>query len=143
MSGGTAADGRVDHVRDEAAAMVGEFRRRLVLVPLHDGGLMSAELGGLRWIYAFTSQEALAAFARGRGVGGDWEFRTLYGARLLDEVIPSLDFWCGVALDVGSEGGELLPPVRGIVPERAAVEAAMGESATGSAAVVPGEGAEA
>jgi hypothetical protein len=123
MSGEAAADGR-EELR-EAVAMVGEFRRRLVLVPLADGGLMSAELGGgLRWIYAFTSRETLASFARGRGVGGEWEFQSLYGARLLDEVIPPLGFPCGVAVDAGSEGGLLLPPVRGIVPERASVEAA-------------------
>ncbi|WP_206322131.1 SseB family protein [Streptomyces sp. HNM0575] len=112
------------HAEWEVAATVGEFRRRLVLVPLLDGGLMSAESGGLRWIYAFTSREALAEFARGRGDGGEWEFQSLYGARLLDEVVPSLDFWCGVAVDAGSEDGVLLPPVRGIVPERAAVDAA-------------------
>ncbi|HEV7626245.1 MAG TPA: SseB family protein [Streptomyces sp.] len=122
MSGEAAADGQVE-LRD-VTTMVGEFRRHLVLVPLVDGGLMSAELGGLRWIYAFTSQETLVSFARGRGVGGDWDFQALYGARLLDEVIPSLDFPCGVAVDAGSEDGQLLPPVRGIVPERAAVDAA-------------------
>lgn len=139
MPGETAAaDGRVDRAQDEVAAMIGEFRRSLVLVPLHEGGLMSAQLGGLHWIYAFTSQETLAAFARVRDVGGEPEFRTLYGARLLDEVIPSLDSWCGVALDVGTDEAVLLPPVRGVVPERAAVEAVM--EAAGGAAGLGAEG---
>jgi len=37
-------------------------------------------------------------------------------------VIPALDFACGVAVDAGSEGGVLLPPVAGIVPNAAAYE---------------------
>jgi len=110
----------------EAAALVGEFRRHPVLVPLVDGGLMSAEQGGLRWLFAFTSAETLAAFARQRDEGGaadvGRECASVYGARLLDEVIPALDFPCGVAVDAGSEGGVLLPPVRGIVRPSAALD---------------------
>lgn len=117
----------------EAAALVGEFRRRAVLVPLVDGGLMSAEQGGLRWLFAFTSQDTFAAFTRQRDEGpadGEWECASVYGARLLDEVIPALDFPCGVAVDAGSEGGVLLPPVRGIVPPSAALDTqAEGEQA--------------
>ncbi|WP_070018783.1 hypothetical protein [Streptomyces nanshensis] len=108
----------------DGLARLGEFRRQLVLVPLLDGGLASAELAGLRWIYAFSSPEALTVFAQGRRAGGEWEFQTLYGARLLDEVIPSLRSRCGVVLDAGTEDGRLLPPMRGIVPDRAALETA-------------------
>lgn len=106
----------------EPAAQVGEFRRSMVLVPLVGGGLMSAEQGGLRWLYAFTSEETFAEFARARGEAGEWECASVYGARLLDAVIPSLDFACGVAVDAGSEGGVLLPPVAGIVPQAAVPE---------------------
>lgn len=118
----------------EVMEMVGEFRRSLVLAPLLDGGWMSAEQAGLRWLYAFTSEETLAAFARGRGQGGEWEFQRVYGARLLDEVIPGLEFPCGVAVDAGSEGGVLLPPVRGIVPEHAAIDAQTVTGAEGAGA---------
>lgn len=104
----------------EFPALLGDFRRRSVLVPLVDGGLMSAEQSGLRWLYAFTSEETFAEFARGRGGTDDWEYARVYGARLLDEVIPALDFPYGVAVDAASEGGLLLPPVRGIVPDSAA-----------------------
>lgn len=106
------------------AAMLGEFRRRPVLVPLVDGGLMSAEQGGLRWLFAFTGEATFAAFARQRPEAeqqAEWECASVYGARLLDEVIPALDFPCGVAVDAGSEGGVLLPPVPGIVPASAAL----------------------
>lgn len=107
----------------EPAALVGEFRRNTVLVPLVDGGLMSAEQGGLRWLFAFTGDDTFAEFARQRDEdAAGWECATVYGARLLDEVIPSLDFPCGVAVDAGSEGGLLLPPVTGIVPPSAALD---------------------
>lgn len=47
----------------------------------------------------------------------------MLGARLLDVAIPAMPVPYGVALDVGSEGqGALFPPVRGIVPDAAAVD---------------------
>lgn len=64
-------------------ALLGEFRRRTVLVPVVDGGLMSAEQGELRWLYAFTSEETFADFVRGRGGTGDWAYARVYGAELL------------------------------------------------------------
>ncbi|WP_443059352.1 hypothetical protein [Streptomyces sp. NBC_00435] len=54
----------------DPARLLGEFRRAVLLVPLADGpdgGLMSAASGGIRWIYAFTDEEALARFAGARG----------------------------------------------------------------------------
>lgn len=101
--------------------MIGEFRRSLVLVPLRDGGILTADQGGVRWIYAFTDTDTLTAFAQARGEGGEWEFRRVYGARLIDETLGEVSGPCGVAVDVGSEGAFVLPPVDGIVPEAAAV----------------------
>ncbi|NLU66680.1 SseB family protein [Streptomyces sp. HNM0574] len=108
----------------EVRALVGEFRRSLVLVPLRDGGIMTGDLGGVRWIYAFTDTDTLTAFARSRGEGGQWPFRRVYGARLLDETVGEVDGPCGVAVDVGSEGAFVLPPVEGIVAGHAVVEGA-------------------
>ena len=48
------------------AALLGEFRRSAVLVPLFQGGLMSGDFGGIRWIYAFTDEAAW------RGSTRDW-----------------------------------------------------------------------
>ncbi|GAA3377784.1 hypothetical protein GCM10020367_54830 [Streptomyces sannanensis] len=37
---------------------MGEFRRATLPAPVSGGGLMSGEQGGVRWIYAFTDEEA-------------------------------------------------------------------------------------
>ncbi|MFC9245535.1 SseB family protein [Streptomyces sp. NPDC057136] len=111
--------------RDEFAVLLGEFRRTAVLVPLDvHGDLWSAEQNGVRWIVAFSDEEALARFAFARGdAGREWTYRTVLGARLLDVMVPLLRGPAGVALDAGSEdGGMLFPPVVGIVPEAVAVD---------------------
>ncbi|EFL16702.1 hypothetical protein [Streptomyces sp. C] len=101
-----------------------EFRGQVVLVP-HDeqGGLWTAPLGGLDWICAFSDEEALARFAQARDeTDRAWDFRRVPGAWLLDEVIPALDFPCGVALDAAGPDGTVFPPVRGIVPDSVALD---------------------
>lgn len=122
--------------RREAAALLGEFRRTAVLVPLSDDGSpLTGEHGGIRWIYAFSDEPSLARFAIARGEGArEWPYDRVLGARLLDVAIPAMPVPYGVALDVGSEGqGALFPPVMGIVPDVAAVD--------GDAGARPGPGA--
>lgn len=118
MRGGSGHSGR----------LLGEFRRTALLVPLSggdDGGLMSGWQGGVRWIYAFTDEEALARFAVQRGAGvHEWEYLSILGARLVDAVIPTVDGPTGVAVDVADEDGSMLfPPVVGIVADAYAVDA--------------------
>ncbi|WP_406392087.1 SseB family protein [Streptomyces sp. NBC_00882] len=110
-------------------ALVGEFRRGEVLVPVVDGSLLSVEAGGIRWLFAFTDEAALERFAaaRGEAVPG-WV--PVFGAWLLDQVIPRVDGPAGVAVDAGSPTGLVLPPVAGIVPDAVAVDVASKESAT-------------
>ncbi|WP_420833980.1 SseB family protein [Streptomyces antarcticus] len=118
-------DDRVAAARWEFAALLGEFRRTAVLVPFDEqGSLWTADLNGVRWICAFSNEEALAAFARARGEAGrEWAYRAVLGARLLDVMVPMLPGPGGVALDAGSEGGGMLfPPVRGVVPDAVAVD---------------------
>ncbi|MEJ8642113.1 hypothetical protein WKI68_12780 [Streptomyces sp. MS1.HAVA.3] len=112
--------------------LLGEFRRTVLLVPLSEGdggGLMSGWQGGVRWIYAFTDEEALARFAVARGAGAgagarEWEYLSILGARLVDAVIPTVEGPTGVAVDVADEDGSMLfPPVVGIVPDAYAVDA--------------------
>ncbi|MFJ6750825.1 SseB family protein [Streptomyces sp. NPDC091266] len=112
--------------RADPAALVGEFRRTHVLMPLTNDAFMSAELNGIRWLYAFTDEESLSRFARVRGgdPGAEWQYMTMAGARVLDVLIPAIEGPTGVALDAGSEQGMLFPPVTGIVPDEAAVDAA-------------------
>ena len=111
---------------DEPREVVGEFRRRELLVPVVDGALLSAEAGGIRWLFAFTDVTALERFAEARGEDVP-AWVPVYGARLLDQVVPRVDGPTGVAVDAGSEAGFVLPPVTGIVPDRVAVDT--GESA--------------
>ncbi|MDF3143012.1 MULTISPECIES: SseB family protein [unclassified Streptomyces] len=101
-------------------AVVGEFRRSEVLVPVVDGSLVSAEAGGIRWLFAFTDDAALTRFAEARG-DAIQERVPVYGAWLLDRVIPRAGRPVGIAVDAGSATGMVLPPVVGIVPEAVAV----------------------
>jgi hypothetical protein len=91
--------------------MVHEFRRTAVLVPLDpQGGLCSAELGRVRWLYAFSNEISLARFLVTRGAADSgWEYVSVLGARLLDVVVPATGGPAGVALDVGSEQPMLFP----------------------------------
>ncbi|WOX15793.1 hypothetical protein R2B38_26330 [Streptomyces sp. N50] len=123
------SDDSVARERHESAVLLGEFRRTAVLVPTDsDNAPLVGDFGGIRWIYAFSNESALARFAIARGEGGrEWPYQRLLGARLLDAAVPAVSAVgvpCGVALDVGTEGeGALFPPVLGIVPEAAAVDA--------------------
>ncbi|MFE4259260.1 SseB family protein [Streptomyces sp. NPDC056883] len=111
----------------DPARLLGEFRRAVLLVPLADGpdgGLMSAVSGGIRWIYAFTDEEALARFAEERGESGrEWEFLSVLGARLVDAVVPVAGGPAGVVVNVADgDGSMFFPPVAGIVPDGSAVD---------------------
>jgi hypothetical protein len=106
-------------------ALVGEMRRSVLLVPSDGGGgLWSARSGGVRWICAFTDEEALARFAVERGAGDrSLEYAALLGARIVDEIVPSLGEPAGLAVDIATEDGSMFfPPVTGIVPDAAAVD---------------------
>lgn len=127
MGGGMSLLSEIARIRDgqgNPAALVGEFRRTPVLIPLSGDNLMSAESGGIRWLFAFSDEEALARFLAHRGISPeDAPGRvTAVGARLLDVVIPALGSPAGVALNAGSELGMLFPPVSGIVPDAVAVD---------------------
>ncbi|CAL9635491.1 hypothetical protein SUDANB120_06191 (plasmid) [Streptomyces sp. enrichment culture] len=123
--------------RGVPARLVGEFRRTVLLVPYADapdGALMSAVSGGIRWLYAFTDEEALARFAVARGEADrEWPYLAVLGARLADAVIPAVEGPAGIAVNVADENGSMLfPPVAGIVPDAAAVDLGAGDAAAGS-----------
>ncbi|MEU6099650.1 hypothetical protein [Streptomyces flaveolus] len=128
---GTALAGRIAERRagvGDPRALVGEMRRSTLLVPLADGGLWSARSGGVRWVCAFTDEAALARFALLHGPGGrSMDHAALLGARIVDEIVPSLGEPAGLAVDIATEDGSMFfPPVVGIVPDRAAVDAGEG-----------------
>ncbi len=113
------------------AVLLGEFRRTPVLVPLGDGpgpdterGLLTADFNGVRFILAFSDEQALARYAVARGEGArEWRYQTVLGARLLDAAVPAVGVPCGVALDCADGAdGMVFPPVRGVVPDAVAVD---------------------
>ncbi|MFF1691663.1 hypothetical protein [Streptomyces sp. NPDC058254] len=117
--------------RREFARLLGEFRRTAVLVPLGDEpvpeeerGLLTADFNGIRFILAFSDEQALARYAQARGgYAQEWTYRTILGARLLDVAVPAAGVPCGVALDCADGAdGMVFPPVKGIVPDDAAVD---------------------
>nr|WSZ96916.1 hypothetical protein OH820_15680 [Streptomyces sp. NBC_00857] len=117
--------------RREFAALLGEFRRTAVLVPLGDGpgpdderGLLTADWGGIRFILAFSDEQALARYAVARGEAArEWSYQTVLGARLLDVAVPAAGAPCGVALDCADgEEGMVFPPAAGIVPDETALD---------------------
>lgn len=107
-------------------ALLDAFRASLVMVPTLDGGdLWATRMGGVHWLYAFSDDTELARFAVARGADGssDVEYVTVYGRRLLDEVVPAVGEPAGVALDVAGSRPMIFPPVVGVVPDGAAVDA--------------------
>ncbi|MFE3857336.1 SseB family protein [Streptomyces griseorubiginosus] len=115
-----AAGVRAEALREQRAR-IGEFRRGEVLVPVGEGALLSVEAGGVRWLFAFRDAAALERFAEARGEAVP-EWVPVFGARLLDRVVPGVGGPAGIAVDAGSEAGFVLPPVAGIVPDAVAVD---------------------
>ncbi|WSR66578.1 hypothetical protein OG702_09570 [Streptomyces sp. NBC_01198] len=108
-------------------ALIDAFRASLVMVPTLEGGdLWATRMGGIHWVYAFSDDTELARFAVARGADGSSEvdYLSVYGWRLLDEVVPAVGEPAGVALDVAGGRPMIFPPVTGVVPDEAAVDAA-------------------
>lgn len=117
------------------ADLLEEFRQTAVLVPLGDGpgpdserGLLTADLNGVRFILAFSDEQALSRYALARGeYHREWAYQTILGARLLDVAVPAAGVPCGVALDCADgPDGAVFPPVRGVVPDEVAVDREQG-----------------
>ncbi|MEW2412880.1 hypothetical protein AB0953_04005 [Streptomyces sp. NPDC046866] len=112
------------YAREGVLERLADFRSRVLLVPLDErGGLWTSPFGGIDWICAFTGEEHLARFAEARGeTDREWPYRRLVGARILDEVVPAVDFPCGVAWNPAGPEGMVFPPLRGFVPDKAALD---------------------
>jgi hypothetical protein len=118
---------------DDPRALVGEMRRSILLVPVADGGLWSVRSGGVRWICGFTDETALARFALRHGPGDrPVEYAALRGARIVDEIVPSLGEPAGLAVDIATQDASMFfPPVAGIVPDAVAVDLGAAEEVRG------------
>ncbi|MEU4585781.1 hypothetical protein AB0F92_27445 [Kitasatospora aureofaciens] len=108
----------------DPAVMLAQFRLSAVLVPLWgDDAVWTGDEGGLRWIFAFSSEEELAAFVQSKDLPLDgFPYMTVLGSRLLDVAVPGLGVPGGIALDVAGKEPMLFPPVRGIVPDEVALD---------------------
>lgn len=128
---------------DDPRALVGEMRRSVLLVPVADGGLWSVRSGGVRWICGFTDETALARFALHHASGEQpVDYAALLGARIVDEIVPALGEPAGLAVDIATEDGSMFfPPVVGIVPDTAAVDAGTPAAQAGPGAPDAGEDA--
>jgi len=124
-------DREVEARRQRFTELLEEFRHTAVLVPLGDGpgpdgerGLLTADWNGVRFILAFSDGQALARYAQARGeYHREWVYQTILGGRLLDVAVPAAGVPCGVALDCADgPDGVVFPPVRGVVPNEAAVD---------------------
>ncbi|MFB7667267.1 SseB family protein [Kitasatospora sp. NPDC056138] len=110
--------------RYDPAGLLAEFRAAPVMVPVTaEGSWWAADLGGVRWLYAFSSEAALSRFAveRDGGAGNEWSYVSVYGARLLDVALPGLGVPAGVVLDVAGPSPAFFPPGAGGVPGPATV----------------------
>lgn len=110
-------------LRGNPSNLLAAFRAALVHVPvLADQRPLTVERDGLRWLLAFTTEDDLGAFVAARQESGaDWHFIAVRGHRLLDELVPALPDPTGVSLDIAGSRPMLLPPVKGVVPESAAI----------------------
>ncbi len=104
------------------ADVLAAFRETVVLAPVREERLVAAERDGVRWLLAFSDETALAAYLTERQERAEpVPYLRVTGARLLDAAVPRAGGPAGVALDIAGDRPVLFPPVRGIVPDDAAV----------------------
>lgn len=114
--------------RGDGAALLAALRGALLALPVVDGDSpVIVQSGGLSWLFAFTVPAELARFAAARGEGEiPCPFVTIRGVRLLDGLMPAMAQATGVALDVAGVRPMLFPPLRGVVPDAAALDGTRG-----------------
>jgi hypothetical protein len=60
------------------------------------------------------------------------DYAALLGARIVDEVVPSMDELAGLAVDIATEDGSMFfPPVVGVVAHGVAVDSGEAEEGRG------------
>lgn len=117
----------IAQVRSGAAngeSLVAAFREAVLLLPqAADGSVAAGDYGGLRWLYAFTSEAELASWvvAREGDAVAEQSYVTVLGSRVLDTALPAVGTPAGVAIDVAGAAPMFLPPVQGVVPDDVAV----------------------
>ncbi|MFI6038201.1 SseB family protein [Streptomyces sp. NPDC051315] len=79
----------------------------------------------MRWIRGFTDEAPLAQVALRHGSGDQpMGYAALLGARIVDEIVPTLNEPAGLAGDIATEdASKFFPTAAGIVPDAVAVDA--------------------
>lgn len=99
---------------------IAAFRDSVLFVPrTPSGSVVAGDWGGVRWLYAFTGRDQLRLWMPDPTV--EQPYLTVFGWRLLDVAVPAVGRPAGIVVDVAGDRPLLLPPVRGIVPDAAAV----------------------
>ncbi|QKT11308.1 SseB family protein [Rhodococcus sp. W8901] len=92
-------------------ALFDAFRRAPLLVPLTaENRVWSSEIRDLGWVPAFTSEREFARHALTRGERIEARYHTLFGWRIVEQVLPSFDRQTGVVVDVAGARPMAFPP---------------------------------
>ncbi|WP_245745773.1 hypothetical protein [Nocardia altamirensis] len=97
----------------QPGALLSAFRRSAVLVPLtEDDRVSTHRLGGIDWLYVFTTPEEYAAFVRAAGVqaGREYRYHSIFGRRLLDKFVHRQAEPTGVLVDIAGAAPMAFPP---------------------------------
>ncbi|MET7637094.1 SseB family protein [Streptomyces sp. NPDC005438] len=102
----------------DAPTVLGSFRRSEILVPVRDDGVLTTPYGGMLWLQTFTDPGQLSRFRQTQGTPVD-DILTVHGARLLDQLLPTLDDPTGIAVNAADPPHSiLLPPAHPVVPHQ-------------------------
>lgn len=92
-------------------ALTDALRSSVLLMPVTDDDrVLTSAFGGLDWVCAFTSESEYARYLAARGDSEGRAFRTLFGSRIVDDVIPALENPTGIAVDIAGPSPLAFPP---------------------------------
>ncbi|MFD1811762.1 SseB family protein [Rhodococcus gannanensis] len=93
------------------AALTAALRDALLLLPVTDDDrILTSTVRGIDWLCVFTDEEQYATYLAARGETVPARFRTLFGHRILDEILPGLARPTGVVVDPAGEAPMAFPP---------------------------------
>lgn len=96
----------------QPGALTDAFRSAVLFVPLTDDDRVpTSKVEGIDWVCAFTSEHEYARYLVARGEGGETRrYHTLFGWRIVDELIPMSARPTGVVVDIVGSSPMAFPP---------------------------------
>ncbi|WP_137876676.1 SseB family protein [Rhodococcus sp. Q] len=93
------------------ASLTAALRDALLLLPVTDDDrILTGTIRGIDWLCVFTDEEQFATYLAARGETASARFRTLFGHRILDEILPALARPTGVVVDPAGAAPMAFPP---------------------------------